>query len=96
MSLQDLLETLREPEQWRLEAACRGLPSGSMFPNMGHSWTSENARAVCATCAVTEECLDAAVATDEHYGCWGGYCGRELRKAIVARRRELRRIEMAS
>jgi WhiB family redox-sensing transcriptional regulator len=35
------------------------------------------AKAVCASCPVRAECLDAAIANGERYGVWGGLTDTE-------------------
>lgn len=32
----------------------------------------DDAKAICAQCAVRAECLDYALEAKERYGCWGG------------------------
>jgi WhiB family redox-sensing transcriptional regulator len=65
---------------WRTLAACRGLNPDLFFPERGDSFTVRNARAVCATCPVAEQCLEFAIEVDETEGIWGGLSGRQLRE----------------
>lgn len=58
----------REPMVWTERGACREMPKDIFYDD---SRVSE-AREVCATCPVRQECLDWAVAHDEAYGVWGG------------------------
>lgn len=44
---------------WRAEAKCRGMDIGIFFVDTGRD--TQHARAVCATCPVTAECLDEAL-----------------------------------
>lgn len=39
----------------------------------------QDAKAVCASCQVREECLDHALAQGERYGIWGGLTDIERR-----------------
>lgn len=84
-------------EPWVSDAACGGIsdPTGDperFFP-LGESRrhvtyydAAAKARAVCARCPVTAECLDYALANDQRHGVWGGYDEHERAK-IQARRR---------
>ena len=58
------------------------------FPETG-SGVAE-ARRLCRGCPVKDECLDYALAANEHYGVWGGASERErrrLRRSWLLRRR---------
>ena len=69
---------------WRTQAACRGLDPERFFPARGVS--ADNARAVCVTCPVRADCLDAAMIGHENYGIWGGYSERQRRALRRANR----------
>lgn len=77
-------EELFTPEPWTERAACRMLPPDMFFPRRGHE--TATAKAVCATCPVCAECLDAALRRGEKFGIWGGTSERERR----AMRRQIR------
>lgn len=64
------------PTEWRTHAACRGM-SPSMFVVERGEDTSA-AKAICATCPVTTECLDDAIATRD-LGIRGGTSERDRR-----------------
>lgn len=66
---------------WVKRGPCRRpeVPTWLFFPGRGDNETTERAKAVCATCPVTAECLDAALANDEP-GIWGGTSERERRQ----------------
>ena len=49
-------EAAQAVSDWRERAACRGLPVEWWFQGTGHSY--EKARAICAVCPVTSECLE--------------------------------------
>lgn len=69
--------TERARPDWHTEAACRGLN-----PDLFYGETSDHAtdaKAVCATCPVRQECLDYALSNGEYYGIWGGMSERERR-----------------
>ena len=82
---------LEEDEPWRLAAACRGLLGAVDFwPDEFRSTEVAPAKAVCAQCAVREECLERALRRPEH-GVWGGLTASERAKVRRNRRRAERR-----
>jgi WhiB family redox-sensing transcriptional regulator len=59
-------------------AACKGMDPALFF--VGHGADSyDEARAICAECAVSEACLAYALADSELHGMWGGTTPRERR-----------------
>ena len=74
---------------WREEAACAGRPSSTFYPpprsedKFTRRQRESRAKAVCATCAVRQACLEHAIEQDERYGIWGGLNGRERRRLIA-------------
>ncbi len=66
-----------ERPAWISEANCRGLDVNLFYAERGVS-TSE-AKAVCAACTVTAECLAYALDNYEHWGTWGGKSERQRR-----------------
>jgi hypothetical protein len=62
---------------WKLSAAC-ATSTANFYPTRGES--SRPAKAVCAECPVRQDCLDYAMANDEHYGIWGGLSEKERRR----------------
>ena len=81
----------REPEpvinvDWMQRAACKGLDPDLFFPERGENSKVDAAKAVCAQCSVTAECLDYAVTvkhdgiTGERAGVWGGKTYTERRQ----------------
>lgn len=60
---------------WMAAAACATAEGVTFFPEQGQA--SGPAKAVCATCAVREACLDYAVTEDIRHGLWGGLSPRE-------------------
>ena len=70
---------------WREDAACAGIPVGLFYLEVGNGDPSE-AKAVCASCVVREECLSHAVSAPEVFGVWGGLAPkkrRPLRRAAL-------------
>ena len=72
---------------WRTHAACRGTPVEVFFPEHGESTSA--AKAICATCPVTVDCL-AEATTDYGYVTWGVWAGTSMRQRGVSRSSERR------
>ena len=70
---------------WRQRGACVGLDPDVFYPLSDEE--AEEAKAICATCAVREPCLEFALATREGEGVWGGTTGRERRRMLRQRRK---------
>ncbi|OHU29047.1 WhiB family transcriptional regulator [Mycobacteroides chelonae] len=68
---------------WQARAECRHHDPELFFPDPSDTIGQREAKAVCATCPVTVECMAQANATYEQYGIWGGFDrndeGRPLR-----------------
>lgn len=67
---------------WQLQAACRTISSDLFFSpaeerGRARQHRDEQAKALCATCAVRTECLQHALAVAEPYGVWGGLTPEE-------------------
>ena len=71
-SLPDLSELLGRPE-WMERAACRGEDPAVFFPSLGAD--AAKARAICASCAVRQECLAYALADPESAVLVGRHLG---------------------
>ena len=63
---------------WHAEAACVDTPTSWWFPTRGER--TDQAKAICAGCAVKTECLAAALDRGEKFGIWGGTSERERRR----------------
>ena len=72
------------------EAACYGLVSGwKLFfeddrdetPKYFYPYENQ-AKAICASCVVKEECLQMALDNDEKWGIWGGLTYPQRRKLL--------------
>ncbi|MFH8735919.1 WhiB family transcriptional regulator [Streptomyces sp. NPDC017964] len=76
---------------WRERAACLRVDPDLFFP-IGHSGPAltqiDEAKAVCGSCPVLEQCLGWAVSVGQVEGIWGGMTESE-RRAI--RRHDARR-----
>lgn len=77
---------------WRHEAACRDADPEIFFP-IGTSGPAlaqiEAAKAICATCAVREPCLEWALETGQDAGVWGGSTEEERRTMRRAARQRV-------
>ena len=77
---------------WQMQAACRGEDSAVFFHPEGERGSTRrrraaNAKAICATCPVLEQCRQHALAAQEPYGIWGGMTEEERREEIQRTRR---------
>jgi WhiB family transcriptional regulator, redox-sensing transcriptional regulator len=68
---------LFDPMDWAVEAACNSAPVDWFFPEVGKN--SREAKKVCATCPVIEDCLYYALEHSEIWGIWGGMTYKERR-----------------
>lgn len=69
---------------WKEQAACLGTESELWFPNE-HIQDPKipRARAICASCLVTQACLDYALANPKITpGVWGGLLEKERRRLL--------------
>jgi WhiB family redox-sensing transcriptional regulator len=71
--------------EWRSQANCLGIETNLFFPDRG-SEMIQQAKAVCHSCVVREQCLQFALVNSERFGIWGGTSERE-RKRIRRRAR---------
>lgn len=71
------------PRRWEDDAACRDLDPELFFPDRAEGRTNHGteAKAVCAGCPVTRECLVAAIRRREKHGVWGG-AGEPTRRRL--------------
>lgn len=75
-------------DTWRDYALCRDTDPDLFFPvgTTGQAIVAiDHAKRVCAECAVTQECLDFALETNQDSGIWGGL-SEEERRAIRRQR----------
>ena len=69
---------LFEELPWADRARCLEAEPDTFFPEKGGS--TREAKRICATCTVRQECLEYALANDERFGIWGGLSERERRR----------------
>jgi hypothetical protein len=72
-------------EEWRIKAACRGLPFEIFFPEFGSDLFDPyaDARSICAICPVTEQCLkvsESFASSGDRNGMFGGLSPAERKK----------------
>ena len=67
---------------WETRAACATpqVDPNWFFPDKGGS--SRRAKAVCSSCSVAVQCLNAALRREERFGVWGGLSERERRRLL--------------
>ena len=70
---------------WRQSAACRGVDPEIFYPASEEE--AVVAKAVCASCAVREACLEFALASREPDGVWGGATEKDRRRMLRQRRK---------
>jgi WhiB family redox-sensing transcriptional regulator len=79
-------------ESWRDQAACRGEDATWFFaPGYFERRDEKDARerkakAVCARCPASEDCLEYALRIRENHGVWGGL--NEMERRAVLRQRD--------
>src|SRR5947209_11308184 len=75
--------------RWQDQAACLGMDPDLFFPERGAS--TREAKSICRSCVVREDCLEFALRNGEKFGIWGGMSERERRRVrrmrALARRR---------
>lgn len=79
---------------WQRHAACRGLEAEIFYPSEDDE-TAFEAKAVCAACAVSGDCLEYAITVREKEGVWGGQTAAERVRIIRRRRRAAARARNA-
>ena len=67
-----------EDAGWQERALCAQTDPEAFFPEKGGS--TREAKRVCLTCDVRDECLEYALQHDERFGIWGGLSPNERRK----------------
>ncbi len=70
---------------WRYRGACRGLDPEIFYPISDEE--AGTAKDVCATCTVSQQCLEFALANREREGVWGGATEKERRRILRQRRK---------
>jgi len=76
------------PDEFFADAACKGADTSVFFP-VSESNTFE-AKAICATCPVAEQCLEYAIQTHQPDGVWGGLTAVERHRLVRRRQKSAR------
>jgi WhiB family redox-sensing transcriptional regulator len=63
---------------WQDKALCAQTDPEAYFPEKGGS--TREAKRICVSCEVKQECLEYALMQDERFGIWGGLSERERRR----------------
>ncbi|WP_051171954.1 WhiB family transcriptional regulator [Microbacterium indicum] len=63
---------------WQTDALCAQTDPEAFFPEKGGS--TRDAKRICTSCSVREQCLEYALQNDERFGIWGGLSERERRR----------------
>ena len=71
------------PLAWQTDALCAQTDPEAFFPEKGGS--TRDAKRICTTCDVRDQCLEYALQNDERFGIWGGLSERERRRLRRAR-----------
>lgn len=85
-SLETVPPTERDEEvtlAWQEDALCAQTDPEAFFPEKGG--TTRDAKRICRSCDVQEECLDYALQHNVRFGIWGGKSERELRAILKLR-----------
>ena len=78
LELQVLVDPMTEEMSWQERALCAQTDPESFFPEKGGS--TREAKRICISCDVKDDCLEYALANDERFGIWGGLSERERRR----------------
>jgi len=71
---------------WMARANCLGLDPDLFHPEKGmNGHTVAEAKAVCQSCEVVDDCLNFALDHNEDMGIWGGLAPKERRAVIRSR-----------
>ena len=77
---------------WSDHAACRGIPPNVFcVDNNSQQLDIDSARNICNSCPVRIDCLEHALANQEHGMMWGGLTDNERSKYQTAVRNRARR-----
>ena len=73
-----------EPDEnnWRKDAACKGMDVDIFFPPAGGDGVklANRAKKICASCPVTEPCLAYGLSMSNREGIFGGLTGMQRRR----------------
>jgi WhiB family redox-sensing transcriptional regulator len=77
------------PGEWASRAACRGADQDLFFPTEASShendrYSYREARAICKTCPVLDDCRGFALAREPGGGMWGGMSPKQRKEARLS------------
>ena len=61
-----------EEQEWKDDAACKGMDRNIFFPTIGYNQHSRAAIKICETCPVKRRCAEFAINNKIAFGIWGG------------------------
>jgi WhiB family redox-sensing transcriptional regulator len=88
---------MRRNDHWSERAACKGMNNSIFFPdvnvgeNIEYQKLLATAKEICATCLVTEQCLELTSVVEEYddrWGVFGGLDPKERRKLRARQRKQ--------
>jgi WhiB family redox-sensing transcriptional regulator len=93
----DIVTLVFSPQPWRKHATCLGLSPDMFYPEKfsGQS-VANNAKRICASCPVREECLTDAINTVDYFGVRSGMTPKERKREATRRTCASRDAQMAS
>jgi WhiB family redox-sensing transcriptional regulator len=80
----DELDPAYQGLSWQTDALCTQTDPEAFFPEKGGS--TKDAKKICLSCDVRNECLEYAIANDERFGVWGGLSERQRRKLAASKK----------
>ena len=87
----DAVSAQRVEDDWQIKAACRGPQASVFFPPPHFERKDEKferesqAKGICATCVVQQDCLEYAISIREPHGIWGGLNENERKQIMIQR-----------
>jgi WhiB family redox-sensing transcriptional regulator len=88
-------------DTWQVRAACRGPQAVVFFPPSYVERKDERnarereAKSICRSCSVSEDCLDYAIRIREPHGIWGGMNENERKQLLDRRSASSARVHLA-
>jgi WhiB family redox-sensing transcriptional regulator len=73
-------ELIDRDDRFRENAACKGAPYETFFPETAANRVYKEAIAICAKCTVYKDCLRFAINNNIEFGVWGGMSPKQRRR----------------
>ena len=93
VNLDDFSKSKKLPvfADWMAQGSCHGIEDTDLF--FRHDKMSrQQAKAMCSSCPMSENCLDHAIKNKEEYGVWGGLDEVERRSLVRRLKNDKRRV----